>query len=91
MNVLTLKIPEALDAALQVASRERGMSKSAVVREALEQSLSRRADQAGAAERWTTQWRGRLSAPSTTAASAKRGKTKPQDERLAHLLDKHLR
>ncbi len=60
MNVLTLKIPEALDAGLQVASRTPGLYKSAVVREALEQSLGRQADQAGTAERWVAQWRGRL-------------------------------
>ena len=88
MNVLTLKIPEALDAALQAASRARGLSKSAVVREALEQSLGRQADQAGTAERWAAHWRGRLSAPSAGPGKAK---AKPQDERVAHILAKHLR
>jgi len=39
MNVITLKLPAALHAALKEVSRQRGLSKSAVVREALEQSL----------------------------------------------------
>ena len=89
MNVLTLKIPEALDAALQAASRARGLSKSAVVREALEQSLGRQADQAGTAERWVAQWRGRLTASPPKGGG--KGKARPQDERLAHILGKHLR
>ena len=89
MNVLTLKIPEALDAALQAASRTRGLSKSAVVREALEQSLGRQADQAGTAERWVAQWRGHLSTLPPTGQG--KGKAKLQDERLAHILAKHLR
>ena len=89
MNVLTLKIPEELDAALQAASRKRGLSKSAVVREALEQSLGRQADQAGTAERWVAQWRGHLSALPPTGQG--KGKAKLQDERLAHILVKHLR
>lgn len=91
MNVLTLKIPEALDAALQAASRARGLSKSAVVREALEQSLGRQADQAGTAERWVAQWRGRLSASASPPAGPGKAKAKPQDERVAHILAKHLR
>ena len=89
MNVLTLKIPEELDAALQAASRKRGLSKSAVVREALEQSLGRQADQAGTAERWVAQWRGHLSTLPPTGQG--KGNAKPQDERLAHILAKHLR
>ena len=89
MNVLTLKIPAELDAALQAASRARGLSKSAVVREALEQSLGRQADQAGTAERWVAQWRGLLSA--ALPAGPGKGKAKPQDERVAHILAKHLR
>ena len=91
MNVLTLKIPEALDAALQAASRTRGVSKSAVVREALEQSLGRQADQAGTAERWLAHWRGRLSAPAPAPKGRGKGNAKPQDERVAHIVAKHLR
>ena len=90
MNVLTLKIPDDLDAALQAASRERGVSKSAMVRQALEQSLNRQAEQAGAAGRWVAQWRGRLSA--TPAARKGRGaKAAAPEDRLAHLLAKHVR
>jgi predicted transcriptional regulator len=73
MIALSLKIPEELDAALQAASRARGMSKSALVREALEQSLGRQAEAAGVAERWLAQWRGSLLAtpPAREAATAK--------------------
>ena len=38
MNTLTLKIPDALDAALQLASARRHLTKSAVVRKALEKA-----------------------------------------------------
>lgn len=86
MNVLTLKLPEELDAALLAASRARGLSKSAVVREALEESLGRHADGAAAAERWLAQWRGRLTPP-RAAPTDKRA----ADARLTHLLSKHLR
>jgi predicted transcriptional regulator len=88
MNVLTLKIPEDLDAALLAASRARGLSKSAVVREALEQSLGRQVEQAGAAERWVAQWRGRLSA---SKPAARKAQPAPTDERLVHLMAKHVR
>ncbi|MEI8323754.1 MAG: ribbon-helix-helix protein, CopG family [Betaproteobacteria bacterium] len=82
MNTLTLKIPEALDAALQVASARRHMSKSAVVREALETVLADELKQTGPAANWVSRWRGAL-----------RGKesAKPADERVAHILSKHLR
>jgi predicted transcriptional regulator len=87
MNMLTLKIPEELDVALQAVSRMRGISKSALVREALEHLLRRQFDQAGAAERWLAQWRGCLSAESVSSTDV----NEPQDERLNHLLAKHLR
>lgn len=86
MNVVTLKLPEELDAALRAASEQRGLSKSAVVREALERSLGLHEKRAGGAARWAAQWRGRLSVP----AKNSRGSTE-DDARLAHLLAKHLR
>lgn len=89
MNVLTLKIPDELDAALQTASRARGLSKSALVRQALEQSLNRQAEQAGAAERWVAQWRGRLS-KSPAARKGRDTQAAAPDDRLAHLLAKHV-
>jgi hypothetical protein len=64
------------------------MSKSAVVREALEQSLGRQAEAAGAAERWLAHWRGSLLAP---PPARKPATAKAPDERLAHILAKHLR
>lgn len=82
MNTLTLKIPQALDDALQRASARRQMSKSAVVREALEKTLAKELDQGGPAAAWVKQWRGVLGAVNAAP---------PDDERLAHILDKHLR
>lgn len=86
MNIITLKVPEDLDAALRAASRQRGLSKSAIVREALEQALGLHEERAGGAGRWAAQWRGRLTLP----AKVSRGPAK-DDARLAHLLSKHLR
>lgn len=84
MNVMTLKLPDDLHAALNEVSRQRGLSKSAVVREALEKSLLAQGDVASAAERWVAQWRGRLQLPSMSEADV-------TDPRLAHLLAKHVR
>jgi predicted transcriptional regulator len=82
MNTLTLKIPEALDAALQAASAKRQVSKSAVVREALEKALADELCQAGSAATWLARWRGSLRKP----AAGKR-----PDERVADILSKHAR
>ena len=84
MNVITLKLPDDLNAALNEVSRKRGLSKSAVVREALEQSLLAQGVAAGAAERWVDQWQGRLALPDASDAQV-------TDPRLAHLLAKHVR
>ncbi len=84
MNVITLKLPEDLHAALNEASRQRGLSKSAVVREALELSLLAQGVAAGAAERWVTQWQGKLKLPDPRGLEA-------SDPRLSHLLAKHVR
>ena len=84
MNVITLKLPDDLNAALNEVSRKRGLSKSAVVREALEQSLLAQGVTAGAAERWVAQWQGRLKLPDARDLAA-------TDVRLAHLLAKHVR
>lgn len=87
MNVITLKLPESLDAALLAASKQRGLSKSAVVREALEQSLGLHQTRAGGAARWAAEWRGRLA----TQAKGPRRAIEDDEGRLAHLLAKHLR
>ena len=84
MNVITLKLPDDLNAALNEVSRKRGLSKSAVVREALELSLLTQGVAASAAERWVVQWQGRLKLPEAADVEA-------SDPRLAHLLAKHLR
>lgn len=82
MNTLTLKIPESLDAALQLASARRHMSKSAVVREALEKVLADELKQTGPAASWVSRWRGVLGSKESAT---------PADERVAHILSKHLR
>jgi predicted transcriptional regulator len=84
MNVITLKLPDDLHAALKEVSRKRGLSKSAVVRESLEQSLLAQGVVAGAAERWVAEWQGRLKLPEA-------GDVESTDPRLAHLLTKHVR
>lgn len=84
MNVITLKLPEDLNAALNEVSRKRGLSKSAVVREALEASLLAQGAAASAAERWVARWQGCLKLPDASHVAA-------TDPRLAHLLAKHVR
>jgi predicted transcriptional regulator len=80
-NAITLKLPDDLHAALKEVSAKRRISKSAVVREALEQSLLAQGDKAAAAERWVERWRGRFKEPAGAIA----------DPRLAHIYAKHLR
>ena len=90
MNTLTLKIPDALDTALQLASARRHMSKSAVVREALEQVLADELKQTTPAANWLGQWRGAFSRKvSDQAANASNGAE--GDARVADILKKHLR
>ena len=84
MHVISLKLPDDLHTALIEASRQRGLSKSAVVREALAQSLLAQGIAASAAQQWVAQWQGLLKLPSASAADA-------TDARLAHLLAKHVR
>ncbi len=85
MNTLTLKIPDALDTALQLASARRHMTKSAVVREALEQVLAEELKQTTPAANWLGQWRGALTGKAGEQADA------ADDARVAHILKKHLR
>ncbi|MBI4757175.1 MAG: ribbon-helix-helix protein, CopG family [Betaproteobacteria bacterium] len=82
MNTLTLKIPDELDAALRAASERRHVSKSALVREALENALAEDMVRGSAAGQWTLRWRGALRGKESAPAD---------DPRLAHLLEKHLR
>ena len=89
MNTLTLKIPDALDAALQLASARRHLTKSAVVRKALEKELADELSQTTPAANWLGQWRGAFAgqaidpAENTVALTA-------SDARVAHILRKHL-
>ena len=88
MNTLTLKIPQALDDALQIASRRRQISKSAVVRDALERTLSVELKQLGPAAAWLERWRGAVSPPIDGDYSAM--SPAPPDSRAAHILAKHM-
>ena len=82
MNTLTLKIPASLEAALQAASTRRQVSKSALVREALQRALVDELAQATPVAQWANRWRGALAVD--TAAES-------QDARVAHILRKHAR
>ena len=42
MKTITCKLPEKLDAQLEAAAREEGLSKSQIVRKALEEQIGRR-------------------------------------------------
>ncbi len=70
--------------ALTEVSRKRGLSKSAVVREALERSLLAQGVAAGAAERWVARWQGCLKLPGAKDVDS-------NSDRLTHLLEKHHR
>ena len=83
MNTLTLKIPQALDDALQMASARRQISKSAVVRDALERTLTNELMQLGPATAWLDRWRGAVPMPSTLDLE--------NNSRVAHILGKHAR
>ena len=82
MNTLTLKIPQSLDDALRVASEKRQMSKSALVRDALEKTLANELQQTTLAATWVDRWRGIVSSSESA---------KSKDDRVAHILAKHLR
>ena len=90
MNTLTLKIPDALDAALQLASARRQLTKSAVVRKALEKELADELSQTTPAVNWLGQWRGAFAAHAIDPAEKTVADT-ASDARVAHILRKHLR
>ncbi|MBI3523794.1 MAG: hypothetical protein HY066_04590 [Betaproteobacteria bacterium] len=82
MSTLTVEIPQTLEAALRATRVRRQMPESAVVCELLEQALKSEMIPSSDAALWVSQWRGEL-----------RGKEKAaiDEERLSHLLNKHLR
>ena len=82
MNTLNLKIPQALDDALQLASTRRQMSKSALVREPLEKTLSDELKQTSSAAAWVNKWRGTIDSSRLVKAG---------NDRLKHILEKHRR
>ena len=84
LKVISLKLAPELNLALEQASRQRGVSKSAVVRDALVQALQVQSKAASTASAWVTRWQGTMQLPEAAHVAA-------HDPRLAHLLDKHLR
>jgi len=84
MNAISVRLPEHLNAALSDVSRKRGLSKSTVLREALERSMVAQGAMASPAERWVEAWQGRLKLRRTDSVES-------IDPRLAHLLAKHAR
>ena len=85
MNTLTLKIPQSLNDALQLASARRQMSKSAMVREVLEKTLATELMQGNSSSQWVKKWSGALANAGELPAHDKLG-----EDRLAHLLKKHV-
>lgn len=97
LNTLTLKIPQTLVDALQIASTRRKISKSAVVRDALERTLTVELKQLAPATAWLERWRGALSAPTLDVSGVSPDRRDlsavspaPPDSRLAHILAKHM-
>lgn len=82
MNTLTIEIPDALESALHEVSSRRHLPEAVVAREILEQTLMPKPGPSNAVELWLSQWRGQLKANESAASG---------DERLSHLLNKHLR
>ena len=77
-----VKISDAADAALPMASAQRHLSKSAVAHEALENALADELRPQAPAVKWVERWRGVLRGQESAAAA---------DARVSHILNKHLR
>ena len=88
MNTLTLKIPQSLNDALQLASARRQMSKSAMVREVLEKTLATELTQGNSASQWVKKWSGALADVGELPTGDKLDNL--GGDRLAHLLKKHV-
>ena len=72
MRTITLKLPDGLAARVSAAVRRRGVSTSALVREALEDRLDReRVDHAGSCLELAADLRGLLAGPSDLSSNAK--------------------
>ncbi len=82
MATLNVEIPDELDSALRAASARLQLPEMDLVRELLKRGLTQETSVPKAADRWLENWRGQL-----------RGKEQALDgdERLSHLLSKHLR
>jgi predicted transcriptional regulator len=82
MTTLTLEIPDELNAALRAISARRHLPEAEIVRELLEREIYKEQPISNVADSWLENWRGQL-----------RGKeqAKAGDDRLSHLLNKHLR
>jgi len=70
MRTITLKLPDGLAARVTARARRRGVSASAIVREALEERLSREADdQAGSCLELARDLRGSLGGPADLSSN----------------------
>jgi predicted transcriptional regulator len=81
MATITLKLPDEVNETLDHESSRRGISKSALVREAIEMSFLNASRKQLAASQWMEEWRGSL----------KNVVPDPADERLQHLFRKHVK
>jgi predicted transcriptional regulator len=81
MATITLKLPDEVNETLDHESSRRGVSKSALVREAIEMAFLNASRKQAAASQWLAEWRGTL----------KDVVPDPDDERLQHLYRKHVK
>ena len=77
-------MPDDVHTVLNEVGRQRGLSKSAAIRDALELSPRTQRAAAGAAERWVAQWQGKLELPDRHGLEA-------SNPRLSHLSAQHVR
>lgn len=82
MATITLKVPDAVNVLLESESARRQISKSALVREAIERTLLLRPQRESAARRWLQRWSGALVGAESLVAD---------DSRLEAILAKHLK
>ena len=82
MTSLTVEIPDELNNLLRAISTRRHLPEADIVRELLERELRNEQVKSNLADRWLENWRGQLQGKENANV---------EDERLLHLLRKHLR
>ena len=82
MTTLTLEISEELNTALRAISARRHLPEAEIVRELLEREIHKEQPILNASDSWLENWRGQLQG---------KERANSDDDRLSHLLDKHLR